>query len=98
MWLNLRTGVVAGLNTTQSAGTVYTFNSSLNGQVAKGLVRADSTVYSTVRLSLHVLCCLCLLWHMFVSTAVACGQIPTPVSCPQVVVTVQYHAHLQPAV
>ncbi|DBA75926.1 TPA: hypothetical protein ACH3X2_008985 [Trebouxia sp. C0005] len=47
-WLNLRTGFVAGLNTTQSAGTVYTFNSSLNGQVAKELVRADSTVYSTV--------------------------------------------------
>ncbi|KAL0056069.1 hypothetical protein WJX82_007413 [Trebouxia sp. C0006] len=48
-WLNLRTGFVAGLNTTQSGGRVYTFNSSLNGQVAKELVRADSTVYSTIQ-------------------------------------------------
>ncbi len=69
---------MAGLNTTQSAGTVYTFNSSLDGQVAQELVRADSTVYSTVRLSFFLVCCLCLLWHVFVSTVVACGQTHTP--------------------
>ncbi len=77
---------MAGLNTTQSAGTVYTFNSSLNGQVAQELVRADSTVYSTVRLSFLAVCCLCLLWHVFVSTAVSSSQTPTTVSCPQVLV------------
>ena len=50
-WLNLRTGIVSGLNYTQlyEEPSVYTFNSNYDGQVAQELTgRADATVYETV--------------------------------------------------
>ncbi len=42
-WLNLRTGVVSGLNTTQSGPVVYSFDQSLNGQIA-GLMSGGQAV------------------------------------------------------
>ena len=33
-WLNLRTGVVSGLNTTDTGPALYSFDPSLNGQFA----------------------------------------------------------------
>ena len=52
-WLNLRTGIVSGLNYTQlyEDSSVFTFNSNYDGQVAQELTgRADATVYETVSL------------------------------------------------
>ena len=90
-WLNLRTGVVAGLNTTQFSGNaaVYTFNSSMDGQVARQLIRADATVFSPVRLASVLGCCqhmACLLLvsklqYVWISTPVS----PTRTSIHQLV-------------
>ncbi len=42
-WLNLRTGVVSGLNTTETGPALYTFDPSLDGQYA-GVVSGGQVV------------------------------------------------------
>lgn len=44
-WLNLRTGVVSGLNYTQvdDQAAVFTFDSQYDGQVVQGTNQADPT-------------------------------------------------------
>ena len=60
-WLNLRTGIVSGLNYTQLNvnSSVYTFNPDYAGQVAQELTgRADATVYEKVSLRVVQPACL----------------------------------------
>ena len=74
MWLNLRTGIVSGLNYTQlyDHSSVYTFNPDYDGQVAQELTgRADATVYETVSLRVVQPACLS---AMNFSTRLACAS------------------------